>query len=163
MRQKIAHGAMLDTVTPAEMRAVMADFRPPGISRIRVTETVQLDANGSGTDDVYVVPPGYEMIVRRVMMNLDTAADPSTGNVLLNVSGKYVAYLRSGTLISYSVPKSVGNIPQVPGVETWSAEEGPYLRNGEAFEVRVQGLTANAKLLVFVQGVLFRPGSYQSA
>ena len=158
MRQRVAPGKDLDILTPDEFVQLMP--RPREETRIRVGETVVLDANGNGKVDVYKVPMGYEFRVRRVSVDLSTATDPSTGNVPLNVAGKFVAYLRSGTRIEYAVPTSPNVAPQVPGVQTWGAEQGPYLRNAEVFQVQAQGLTAApASLDVLVEGILTRPSS----
>jgi hypothetical protein len=157
MKQAIKHGAMLDALTPDEARTIVNDAaRERASSRMRATATIKLDANGAGQDEVMVVPPGFEFSARRVTVDLDTATDPSTGNVALNVAGKAVEYLRSGTRIEYAAPVSPNAVAQVPGVQTWGAEQGPYLRNGEVFEVRARGLTANAILSVILEGILHR-------
>lgn len=154
-KQRMVYGAEIETVTPDEILKLIP--RPVETTRVRVTETVQLDATGSGQDEVYKVPMGYEFRARRVSLDISGATDPSTGNVPLNVAGKFVAYLRSGTRIEYAVPSSPNAVPQVPGVQTWGSEQGPYLRNAEVFEVLVKGLTASAVLTVVLEGDLRRP------
>lgn len=72
-------------------------------------------------------------------------------------TGKYIQYLRSDTLIAYAEPKYNGLV-QVPGGETWGDEQGPYIRNAETFSVNIAGLTPNASLTVFIQGLLSEPG-----
>lgn len=151
-RQRVVHGAFIDTVTPDEMYRMIP--RPPRKTRMRVGATLALDATGSGRADVYKVPIGGEFEARRVMLNLESAADPSTGNVALNVAGKFVKYLRSGTLIEYAVPFGPNAVSQIPGVQTWGAEQGPYLRNGEVFQIQALGLTASVVLSIFVEGIL---------
>jgi hypothetical protein len=150
----------IETLTPGEARAMLAAIterdRP---QRVRATQLVKLDGTGAGQVEVYSVPIGFEFEARRVTLDLDTASDPSTGNVALNVAGKYVAYQRSGTRIEYAVPGSPAGIASVPGVQTWGDQQGPYLRNGEVFEARAVGLTANALLTCTVEGILRRaPG-----
>jgi hypothetical protein len=158
MKFKITHGSDIETLTPAEAKTMLESVRErDSITHIRASQTIRLDANGNGQDEVYVVPPGFEFDVRRVVVDLDTATDPSTGNVPLNVAGKSVEYLRSGTRIEYAVPISPNAIPQIPGSQSWGDEQGPYLRNGEVFEVRARGLTANATLIVYLSGLLRRP------
>lgn len=160
MEQVIRHGATIDTATPAEVAAIInAQQARSQETRIRSPANIILDANGNGVDEVYKVPVGYEFKVRRVSLDISTASDPSTGNVPLNVAGKYVAYLRSGTRIEYAAPASPNAVPQVPGVQSWGDEQGPYLRNGEVFEVRAVGLPANASLSVSVEGILRRPAA----
>lgn len=158
----IKHGATIDALTPDEARVMLAKAlttRQDTRERLRAPANIQLDAAGNGQDEVYSVPLGFELEVRRVTVDLNTAADPSTGNVPLNVAAKTVEYLRSGTRIEYAVPTSPNAIPQVPGVQTWGDQQGPYLRNGETFEVRARGLTANAILIVTLEGIITKAGS----
>lgn len=154
--QVIRPGKPVNFVTPDEMAAMIA--RPRQVSRIRAAETIQLNASGIGQDEVYKVPMGQEFAVRRITLTLTGNApnDPNTGNVLLNAAGKFVAYLRSGHLIEYGQPQ-YGAAIQVPGVQTWGDQQGPYLRNGEVFEVYAAGLTASLSLSVYLEGILYRP------
>lgn len=163
MRQRIVHGTEIDTATPGEVSQIVAALHEPERTRVRAPQAVLLDANGNGQDEVYKVPMGYEFFVRRVFLNLSTASDPSTGNVPLNVAGKFVAYLRSGNLIEYAVPISPNAVPQVPGAQNWGDQQGPYLRNAEVFEVQARGLTPNASLMVTVEGILRKPGRQTDA
>lgn len=157
-KQRIVHGAVLDVPTTDEIIRLMP--RPERVSRIREPAQVQLDGSGSGTCIVYKVPTGQQFAVRRVVLNLNLASgaaiDPSSGNVPLNAAGKYVAYQRSGQFIEFGQP-SYGSSVQVPGSQTWGDQQGAYLENGETFEVRASGLTANAFLIVTVEGILTRP------
>lgn len=156
MKTVLKPGAIIETVTPDEM----AELLPRGqqVTRMRVPKGVQLDANGNGQAEVYVIPAGYEFEVRRVVLVLtgNAPSDPNTGNVLLNAAGKFVAYLRSGSLIEYGQPAYGGAI-QVPGVQTWGDQQGPYLQNKETFEVQAVGLTASSLLNVYLEGILTRP------
>lgn len=154
-KQRIVHGAIIDTLTPDEFVKLQA--RPEQRTRIREPAQVQLDGSGSGVVAVYKIPAGFQFEVRRVTLDIGGAVDPSTGNVPLNVAGKYVKYRRSGSLIEYGVPVSPNAVPQVPGVQTWGEQQGPYLRNGEVFEVEAKGLTANQLLTVIIEGILDRP------
>jgi len=158
MKQTIKHGVQIDALTPEEAQRMLAANakRETSNSRMRATQSIKLDGNGNGRDEVMVIPPGFEFSARRVTVDLDTATDPSTGNVPLNVAGKSVEYLRSGTRIEYAAPVSPNAVAQVPGVQTWGAEQGPYLRNGEVFEVRVTGLTPNSILSVILEGIMRR-------
>jgi hypothetical protein len=156
----MVHGAVLDFVTPGEAAQIIP--RPAQITRIRASQTIQLGATGGGQDEVYKVPAGYEFAVRRITINLMTATDPNTGNVTLSTAGKYVAYLRSGQFMEYGQP-GYGAALQVPGVQSWGEQQGPYLRNGEVFEVMAVGLTANTQLLVMLEGLLARPSSDANA
>lgn len=157
MLQQVVPGKSIDALTPDEARDLFRSLYKETVeSRVRAAATIALDASGNGQDEVYTVPAGFEFEARRVVLDLNTAADPSTGSVVLNVAGKYVQYLRSGTVIEYGNPVgSTGSI-QVPGKETWSREQGPYFRNDEVFEVKVVGLTASAILKVWVEGILRR-------
>jgi len=157
-QQRMMHGAVLDFVTPDEIAALIP--RPEQVSRVRATAQVQLNAAGNGTDEVYKVPSGYEFGARRVSMYLvgGGGADPTTGAVALTGAGKGVAYLRSGQFIEWGQPQ-YGSTVQVPGVQTWGSEQGPYLRNAEVFEVLALGLTASGILTVILEGLLKRPST----
>lgn len=129
--------------------------------RVRATAIVQLDAAGNGQDEIYTVPIGFEFEARRVTLDLDTATDPSTGNVALNVAGRAVEILRSGTRVEYAAPLSPNGVAQVPGIQTWGAEQGPYVSNGEVVEIRARGLTPNSRLTATIEGVQKRPYTKQ--
>lgn len=156
MRQAIIPGGTIEALTPEEaVELLRATYREDVQTRIRAAGTVTLDGTGGGTEEVYTPPAGFEFEARRVSLDLDTATDPGTGQVALG-AGKTVEYLRSGTRIEWGQPQ-FGAAVQVPGVQTWGDEQGPYIRNGETFEVRVRGFTANAHLGVTVEGILRRP------
>lgn len=157
MKQVIKQGQAIDALTPDEFVRLLP--RPVETTRIRAKAQVQLNAAGSGQVEIYKVPAGYSFEARRVFINIGGSSDPSTGNVPLNVAGKFVAYLRSGTLIEYAAPTGPNAVPQVPGVQTWGEEQGPYYRNGEVVEVQALGLTANQWLTVDLEGILFRPST----
>lgn len=162
MRFTLKHGTTLETATPDEVRTIIAEaHKRSAPKRVRANAIVLLDASGNGQAEVYTIPVGFQFEARRVFLDLDTASDPSTGNVALNVAGKAVDYLRSGTRIEYAVPFGPNAASQIPGVQTWGSEQGPYFRNGEVFEVRARGLTANARLSVTVEGIL-SPGELRS-
>lgn len=151
MRQKIGPGTTLDFLTPDELVKIIA--RPEQISRVRETEQVQLDSSGSGVVKAYEVPAGMEFALRRVTIYLGGPVDPVTGAVALNVAGKAIIYQRSDTFIEFGQP-SYGGTPQVPGVQTWGDQQGPYFRNKEVFMVKALGLTASAFLTVVSEGLL---------
>lgn len=159
MRTILKHGAVIDHVTPDEMRAMLGDSsdKESASKRVRTAVGVNLDAAGNGQDEVYGVPIGFEFEARRLFVNLSTASGPVTGSVALNVAGKQIALLRSGVLMEYAVPLAPTALAQVPGMQTWGFQEGPYLRNGEVFEVQAVGLTALATLMVTLEGILTRP------
>ena len=156
MRQRVVHGTMIDALTPDEFVKLVP--RPAQTSRVRAPQTVALDATGSGVDVIYKVPMGYELYVRRVSVTLNTVTDPSAAPVFLNVAGHFMVYQRSGMFIEYAQPQYATQT-QVPGIQTWGDQQGPYLRNGETFEVKAVGLTANAQLDVTLEGILRRPDS----
>jgi hypothetical protein len=158
MRQRIVPGAEVEFVTPDELMKLIP--RPEQITRIRVPATILLNAAGGGDDEVYKVPAGYEFYVRRVVLTLtgNVPNDPNTGNVALNIAGRFVAYMRGNQLIEYGQP-TYGNVIQVPGVQTWGDEQGPMLANGEVFGVIAAGLTASVMLSVYVEGLLRRPST----
>jgi hypothetical protein len=154
---RLRHDAEINVLTPEEAQGILEGiWERDRTTHVLATATIKLDANGNGQEEVFTIPPGFEFEARRVAIDLDTATDPNTGNVPLNVAGKSVDYLRSGTRIEYAVPSSSNAVPQVPGVQSWGQEQGPYLRNGEVFEVRARGLTANATLIVYLAGIMRR-------
>ena len=158
MITRIRQGAQLETATPAEVEAIVQRANTKAqFTRVRASASAALNAAGATITpmQVYKIPAGYEFAARRVMVNINTAAGPGTGNVPLT-AGAFITYQRSGTLIAYGQP-AYGSTVQVPGAETWGDEQGPYLRNGEYFEVVAAGLTASAQLVVYLQGILYRP------
>lgn len=150
MRQTIRPGGSIDALTPDELFRLIP--RPERVTRVRAPETVTLDSSGNGLVVVYKVPIGAEFAIRRVVVSLGTA-DPTTGAVLLNVAGKCLVYRRSGNPIEFGQPQ-YGSSVQVPGVQTWGDQQGPYIRNGETFEVLAVGLTPNIQLTASVEGLL---------
>lgn len=164
MRQRIIHGAFVDMVTPDELYKAIP--RPEQVTRVRAPGSVPLGAGGSAPPaDIYKVPIGFEFAVRRIVLSPtgNADADPSTVKVAF-AAGIYVAYLRSGQLIEYAQTQ-YGAAYQVPGVQTWGDEQGPYLRNGEVFGIHPVGLAAfaNQVLNCYVEGVLRRPSSHDDA
>lgn len=161
MKQRIVHGAMVDMLTPDEFVKLIP--RPAEKTRIRNPGIVVIDGSGNGKGDIYKVPIGCEFEVRRVVLILG-GGDPNTNNILLNAAGKYVLYLRSGQIIEYANPQ-YGQGYQVPGVQTWGDEQGPYLRNGEVFGVQVFGFgaVAGTNMNVYLEGILTRPGASDNA
>lgn len=162
MKQVIKPGQVIDFVTPDEVAALLPRGRQ--VTRIREPAEIGLNGAGAGIGSVYIVPAGYEFEVRRIVLVLtgNAPSDPNTGNVLLNAAGKFVAYMRSGSLIEYGQPAYGGAI-QVPGVQTWGDQQGPYLRNKESFDVQAAGLTAGGQLNVYLEGILTRPSTLQHA
>lgn len=161
----LKHGSILDTVSRAEMEALLRDYttRQETRERVRASATIILDATGAGQDEVYAVPTGFEAEIRRVLIDLSTATEATlvANSINLSLAGVAVQYLRSGTRIEWALPTSPLGGARVPGVETWGSQQGPYLRNGETFEVRalLGAATANATLTVTVEGILMKAGS----
>lgn len=156
MRQRIIHGAVVDIATPDEISKLIP--RPPETRRQRIPANVQLDASGNGEVIVWDVPAGMRFEMRRIFLTLtgSVPSDPNTGNVALNVAGKYVALLRSDTIVEYLQPQYGATI-QVPGVQTWSKEQGPFFANKEVIQIAASGLTADVVLNVYVEGILEVP------
>jgi hypothetical protein len=271
MKQKFIPGGTFEALTQDELMSLVK--RPSQVTRIRAASSVLLDATGSGADEIYKVPAGYEFEARRISLNMtgavptdpnvgvnldgsasqsttanNSTATPAAGAVLANlgtlaggtysvntlgyvfsgvgsdetniglyvggvlqfvvpagvsgpgmaaggpytvivpaggavvqlraialsaagvyltnisatknstVGGVYVAYMRSDQLIEYGQPQ-YGAAIQVPGVQTWGDQQGPYLRNAEVFGVAVKGLTPSTSLSVYLEGILRRPSS----
>jgi hypothetical protein len=156
MKQRVIAGGHIDALTTDEFVKLFP--RHEQLSHVRAAETGLLNGSGYVSIDVYKVPMGMEFGARRVTIVMNTATDPSTGEVALNVSGKYVVYQRSGQFIEYGMP-AYGSSIQVPGLETWGDQQGPTLRNGEVFQVVAYGLTAGSQLTATVEGLLKRPST----
>lgn len=160
MRQRIIHGAFVDMVTPDELYKAIR--RPVEITRIRASETVQLDANGTsgGPVAVYKVPIGTEFDIRRVSFELSgvTELNLQGSSVSLASVGTSIRYFRSGNPIEFAYPVSpVASSPaRVPGVQTWGDQQGPYMRNGEVFQIAsvLQVAQATWSLTMTVEGIL---------
>lgn len=163
MKQAVIPGGHLDALTLDEARELIEGvFQKQTEERVRASATIALDGTGSGKDEVYTCPVGFEFEARRVTLELG-GADPVTGAVALNAAGHNVRYLRSGAIIAWGQP-FYGSVLQVPGSESWGDEQGPYVRNGEVFEVAAVGLTPNVNLEVLVEGIQRRlPGPQGTA
>jgi hypothetical protein len=161
----IKHGAILNAVSREEVEQLLQQYttRQQTRERVRAPATTILDATGAGLLEVYIVPIGWELEVRRVQFDLSTVNETNvaTASVSLNTPGFAVQYLRSGTRIEWGMPGSPANNFKVPGVQTWGAEQGPYLRNGETFEVRalLGAGVSGASLTILMEGILTRAGS----
>lgn len=164
MRFKIKHDSEIETVTPGELATALQalNVREQTRSRVRAPAIITLDGTGAGQDEIYAPPMGFDFELRRVSFELDTvnAANLATGSVSLIAPGITARYLRSGQQIEWAIPiGSTSNAAKVPGAQTWSAEQGPYFRNGEVFEVAVTGFPAGARLTVTAEGILMKGGS----
>lgn len=165
MKHVIRQGATVDIPTTQEIVDAVGGVKghpaqesaEPTRTTIRAMENLQLDATGSGIVDLLTIPPGFEFELRRMSYNLSTCSDSFTGAVQLGVAGVYIKLLRSGNFIEYAMPTAPTTHVQVPGVETWSAVEGPFLANGEKLQVQAVGLTANADLFIECTGLMLRP------
>lgn len=162
MKQKVRAGGELDIPTLEEIRALF--YGGPIRDRIIATANIALNAVGNGTsannvEDLYTVPQGMQCEIRRVALTVTGATGPMNGNIPLNVAGVGIAYLRSGTIMEWANPASAAGIPSVPGSQSWSKEQGPYLQNGQSFEVSCFGLAAAAGgfLTVTVEGIQTDP------
>lgn len=126
------------------------------VARIRAAAIAPTDPVGLGLVTVYKVPFGYEFEARRVMMTNGDLASPTTGFVAdLTIPGFWVMYRASGQFVEWGAPKW-GSLSQVPGAQTWSKQQGPYLRSGEVFEVAVD-LFPSGQAFVMLEGVLYAP------
>lgn len=162
----LKHGAILNAASREEIDELLRQYttRQETEDRVRAGCTIQLDANGAGQEEVFTCPMGFEIEVRRVFLDLSSATESTlnAATVSLGGAGVSVQYLRSGTRIEWALPVSpIGTGFRVPGTETWGSQQGPYLRNGETFEVRaLLGATkANDTLIALVEGIQRKAGS----
>lgn len=162
----LKHGLKFDTVSRREMEELLRRFqtRQETRERVRAGATIILDAAGVGQDEVYQVPMGFEFEVRRVQLELSDVGESNlpAGVLSLGTAATSLQYLRSGTRIEWGFPVSpVASSPgRVPGIQTWGDQQGPFLGNGEVFEVRAVFPTKpNVTLTVLVEGILTKAGS----
>lgn len=158
-KQRILHGAFIDIPSTDEIVKLIP--RPPVRTRIRASAVAVLDAAGSGLLDVYKVPTGQEFEVRRVQIEINgvEAGNFITASISLATVGPSLQYLRSGRRIEWAYPTSPlgSNVGRVPGIQTWGQEQGPYVRNGEVFQVlatALGGAAINSAMLIEVEGIL---------
>lgn len=158
-RQRIVHGAFVDMVTPDEMYKMIP--RPLEVTRIRAAESIELDAAGTtgGAFSIYKCPIGMEFEARRITLELGNVPGVLLGtSIALNTPGQFVEYLRSGTHIAFGCPTGpAGSSPsRVPGSETWGDQQGPYIRNGEVFQIlaALAAASAGVSFTVTVEGLL---------
>jgi hypothetical protein len=160
-KQRIIAGGTIELLTPDELIHFLQ--RPELTSRVREPASVQLNANGVGVCAVYKVPMGHQFDVRRVtILPGGGEGDPFTqGVAFVTAANTYAIYRRSGTVIEYAqttAPKAGASSMGMPGAQTWGATQGPYLANGEVFEIEFNVSTApNAIVTCTVEGVLTRP------
>lgn len=162
----LKHGSILDTVSREEMRQLLQEFtiRQQTRERVRATAVVVLDANGLGEVNVYTAEPGWELEVRRLFFDNSVASEGNlaAGSINLSTPGQAVQYLRSGTRIEWGNPIGpLATTGRIPGTQTWGNEQGPYLRNGEVFQVRLLAGVAFAlsTLTVTMEGIITKGGS----
>lgn len=153
MIHKIRHGAEIEVATPGEIAALLANQTMHNRKRVRAMMTQALDAAGHALFDVYKVPSGMEFEARRIVLDLNSAADPSAGNINLQNPGVFVRYLRSGARIGYANPSTPHGSAAIPGTESWGEQQGPVLRTQEVFQIEAQAAGAAGSVLsVLLEG-----------
>jgi hypothetical protein len=172
MLQTVVPGAKIDSLTYEETRELIrSEYRTAVENRVRAEATVRLDATGTGVLDVYTVPVGFEFELRRLNIASDTgygwAKFIPQGGGTGQSSVVPIEYLRSGESLSRAVPDKYfdSTTPTnetwylFPHVETWSREQGPYLRNGEILQVafRAVAFVASVGVQVTAEGLLRKP------
>lgn len=183
MRQRIGNGSILDAATPEEVRDILLGQQDesPLVKRVRAPYQVQItDSNGNGNHgnavDIYKVPAGMSFELRRFTIFMGgltlapglTSVNNSPGTNAISLSGVGgpapaggVALLRSDVLIEWLQPMSAGLV-QIPGIQTWSKQQGPFLLNGEKLQIQVlgviAGLSALNALAGIAEGILTDPG-----
>lgn len=161
----LKHGAILNAASRDEIEDLLRQYttRQETRERIRAAQAIILDANGIGEDAIYAVPTGFELEVRRVMIDLSlvTEGTVSVNSVNLAGAGVSLQWLRSGNRIEWALPVSPLGGFRVPGIQTWGSQQGPYLRNGERFEARavLGAARAGATITVLMEGILTKAGS----
>lgn len=156
MRQMVRPGGHIETVTPDEVVKILHSQRRDWEVFRAAESSNPLNANGQGQLDVYQCPAGMEAAVRRVSIYQSPGADPISTQQLLNAAGKFCYYTRNDQFIEYAIPLGPAGQAQIPGLQTWSFEEGPYLRNQEVFGLNINlgSGAAGQTVVIQVQGRL---------
>lgn len=135
--------------------------------RIHATASVAIPPVGDTPVflSVFKVPPGFDFDARRVEFDIPSMDESSLSNALaIGLGGNSLAYYRSGTRLQWAMPRALPvSLPAIPGVETWSREQGPRLTGGEVFEIRLYVHSNNPFILgqmmvVSLEGELESPG-----
>lgn len=171
MKQTLVPGATLDALTPDEARELLRqEYRATVEQRVRAEGTLKLDGTGSGIVEVYTCPIGFEFEARRAVIAIDAGywwfKTVPLGGIAGGSAVVPLEYLRSGETNgrpNADYVRTGGAQDEVwylvPHLDTWSREQGPYIRNGETFEVAFRAIpnAANMNVQVTVEGIQRRP------
>lgn len=164
MQQRIVHGAFVDMLTPDELYKAIK--RPERKTRIRVPYAIELDAAGSTGNapfPLYKVPIGASFEARRINFELGNVNGLNivTASISLATVGPptaWIEYLRSGQHIEWAYPISPlgSNLGRVPGIQTWGDEQGPFISNGDVFQINcaLTAASAGTSLSGVLEGIL---------
>lgn len=150
MKQKMVPGAEIESVTPDELRGIIAEAfsgvgGAPEIVQARKDGTT--DANGNLTLAVYTIPPGQEYVHTRMIVWAASAtpASPWTG------AGAYLLVLRNDIPVDFVslVPGATG----LPAISTDSESQAPVFRQGDTLSVQLVSGPATTNIVVSIRGI----------
>jgi hypothetical protein len=173
VKTTIVPGAALDVLTPDEARELLRqEYRQTVEQHVRAEGTGKMDGTGTGTIDIYTCPVGFEFEARRILIESDqlyhwVKTVPALGQGAPGQAVIPLEYLRSGESLGRPfqdmVIKTAVPTDEVwylfPHLDTWSAQQGPYLRNGETLQLACRGCVsfASINVQVTVEGIQRRP------
>lgn len=165
MRLKLVPGSDLEVATPKEVDDIVKSHKyvPPRVTHIRKSVVLAgLGATEYVHAEVYRVPFAFRFHLRRCdfTTNLSIQDGPVTDAVPIGAAF-WIGYTRSNNALApggqnvtaFAQPEFAGAY-QIPGSESWSAVQGPYLQNGEVLGVVAYGLAVGTSLSLLIQGIL---------
>lgn len=153
MKTRIAAGETFDTLNEEEIERVLrkvlgeaaSEWRR-GPQTERPEDGLNVDANGNGLLDLYLVPAGMEFALHRLFITDDT----HTFAALATPANSTMDILRNGRRVDGATFGTVG----YPRLFTWNNVEALRFRNNEKVSLQFGSMGANAKILALAQGTL---------
>lgn len=159
---RLESGATIETVSPAELRQILASFQAGldkrGPSSQFPSASILLDASGNafgeptGTNpgrlDVYTVPQGHSFALHRIIIDADgiTPAAPFQNNA------GYIDLIQRGRRVDFvNLSVAAGGLP---ASKTWGTADSPRWVNGDRLRLEVHGGPPSTALKVYCQGTL---------
>lgn len=149
-KTRFEHGAEIETVGPDELGEILRRRQELGMpERIWPENAKQLDANGNGTIQLYVIPVDRSFSLHRLVIT----ADGITPVANYTSATGYAELRRNDLMVDFILFTAASG--GIPAVGTWNGEAAPHYAQREKVEVKVYNGPANGALLVRGQGTLF--------
>lgn len=147
-RQRMMHGAEIETATPSEVAEIVAAFaREPAVEYKRFRGVINLNAAGAGQnsvpDDPIYAPPQYDLLLERVAIGGSGAAGA-------------VVELYENDIQSDANLLEVISVAAVPGKYSDSFSNNIYVPANSAVFILVGGGVANLQVTYNIQGRLIK-------